>query len=48
MVMMAKGKDEIVILDMTGLIDLATISRISKTMNIHGMDKLKNVPTNKK
>jgi len=48
LVMTAKGKEEIVVLDMTGLIDLSTVSRISKSMNIHGMDKLRNVPTNKK
>jgi hypothetical protein len=40
MVMMAKGKDEIVVLDMTGQIDLSTISKISKSMNIHGMENL--------
>jgi DNA repair exonuclease SbcCD ATPase subunit len=48
LVMTVKGKEEIVVLDMTGLIDLSTVSRISKSMNIHGMDKLRNVPTNKK
>jgi DNA repair exonuclease SbcCD ATPase subunit len=48
MVMMAKGKDEIVVLDMTGLIDLSTISHISKSLNIHGMEKLRNVPSNRK
>jgi hypothetical protein len=48
LVMTVKGKDEIVVLDMTGLIDLATVSKISKSMNIHGMEKLRNVPTNKK
>ena len=40
MVMMAKGKEEMVVLDMTGLIDLSTISKISKSMNIHGMENL--------
>lgn len=40
MVMMAKGKDEMVVLDMTGLIDLSSISKISKSMNIHGMENL--------
>lgn len=40
LVMMAKGKDEMVVLDMTGLIDLASISKISKSMNIHGMENL--------
>jgi hypothetical protein len=40
LVMLAKGKEEMVILDMTGLIDLSTISKISKSMNIHGMENL--------
>ena len=40
LVMMAKGKDEMVVLDMTGLIDLSSISKISKSMNIHGMENL--------
>ena len=40
LVMMAKGKDEMVVLDMTGLIDMASISKISKSMNIHGMENL--------
>jgi hypothetical protein len=48
LVMTVKGKDEIVVLVMTGLIDLSTVSKISKSMNIHGMEKLRNVPTNKK
>lgn len=40
LVMMAKGKDEMVVLDMTGSIDMASISKISKSMNIHGMENL--------
>ena len=43
MVMMAKGKDEIVVLNLTGQIDLSTISKISKSMNIHGMEHLKDM-----
>jgi hypothetical protein len=43
MVMMAKGKDEMVILNLTGNIDLSTISKISKNMNIHGMEHLKEI-----
>ncbi len=48
MVMLVKGKDEIVVLDMTGLIDLSTISRLSKSMNIHGMENLQKVKENHK
>jgi hypothetical protein len=48
MVMLAKGKDEMVILDMTGLIDLSTISKISKSMNIHGMENLQKMKENHK
>ena len=48
MVMMAKGKEEMVILDMTGLIDLSTISKISKSMNIHGMENLQKMKDNHK
>jgi len=40
MVMLAKDKDEIVILSLTGLIDLGSLSKISKSMNIHGMENL--------
>jgi hypothetical protein len=39
-VMLAKGKDEMVVLDMTGVIDLASLSELSKSMNIHGMENL--------
>jgi len=46
MVMMAKGKDEMVILDLTGAIDLSTISKISKSMNIHGMENLQKMKDN--
>ena len=48
MVMMAKGKEEMVVLDMTGLIDLSTISKISKSMNIHGMENLQKMRENHK
>ncbi|MCX6243543.1 MAG: DUF4252 domain-containing protein [Bacteroidetes bacterium] len=43
MVMMAQGKDEMVILSLTGTIDLSTISKISKNMNIQGMEHLKDM-----
>jgi Domain of unknown function (DUF4252) len=48
LVMMAKGKVEMVVLDMTGLIDLASISKISKSMNIHGMENLQKMKENHK
>jgi len=48
MVMIVKGKEEIVVLDMTGLIDLASISKISKSMNIHGMENLQKLHENHK
>jgi hypothetical protein len=48
MVMLVKGKDEIVVLDMTGLIDLSTISKLSKSMNIHGMENLQKMKDNHK
>jgi hypothetical protein len=48
MVMLVKGKDEIVVLDMTGLIDLSTISKLSKSMNIHGMENLQKIKDNHK
>ena len=48
MVMMAKGKDEMVVLDITGLIDLATISQLSRSLNIHGMENLQKVPAHYK
>jgi hypothetical protein len=48
MVMLMKGKTESVVMSLTGLIDLATVSKLSKTLNIHGMENLKNVRTPKK
>lgn len=48
MVMLVKGKDEIVVLDMTGSIDLSTISKISRSMNIHGMENLQKIKENHK
>ena len=40
LVMTVKGKDEMVVMDITGLIDMSSISKISKSMNIHGMENL--------
>lgn len=48
MVMLVKGKDEMVVLDMTGTIDLATVSKLSKSMNIHGMENLQKMHENHK
>lgn len=40
MVMLMKDKTEIAVLSLTGNIDLSTISKLSKGMNIHGMEGL--------
>jgi hypothetical protein len=42
MVMLEKGKKEVVVMNLTGIIDLTTVSKISKSMNIKGMENLKN------
>lgn len=41
MVMLMKDKTEVAVLSLTGVIDLATVSKLSKGMNIHGMENLK-------
>jgi hypothetical protein len=41
MVMLMKDKTEVAVLSLTGVIDLSTVSRLSKGMNIHGMENLK-------
>ncbi len=41
MVMLMKDKTEVAVLSLTGMIDLSTVSRLSKGMNIHGMEGLK-------
>ncbi len=38
MVMLAKDKHEVTVLSLTGNIDLASLSKLSKGMNIHGME----------
>lgn len=43
MVMLMKGDKEMVVLSLTGNIDLATISKLSKGMNIHGMENLEKI-----
>ncbi|MDP1621494.1 MAG: DUF4252 domain-containing protein [Bacteroidales bacterium] len=41
MVMLMKDKNEVAVLSLTGNIDLSTVSKLSKGMNIHGMEGLK-------
>ena len=48
MVMLMKGKHESVVISLTGAIDLSTVSKLSKTMNIHGMENLQKVKAPKK
>jgi hypothetical protein len=48
MVMLMKGKHESVVMSLTGNIDLSTVSKLSKTMNIHGMENLGKVKPKKK
>ena len=38
MVMLMKGKKEIMVLSLTGVIDMSNISKISKNFGIHGME----------
>jgi len=40
MVMLAEEENEVTLLSLVGLIDMSTISKLSGTMKIHGMDKL--------
>jgi len=48
MVMLMKGKHEAVAMSLTGSIDLSTVSKLSKTMNIHGMENLQKMKPPKK
>lgn len=43
MVMLMKNKTEVAVLSLTGNIDLSTVSKLSKGMNIHGMEGLKKI-----
>ncbi len=43
MVMLMKDKTEVAVLSLTGTIDLSTVSKLSKGMNIHGMEGLKKI-----
>jgi len=42
LIMLEQGAKEIVAFSITGIIDLATVSKIAKSMNIKGMDTLDN------
>lgn len=46
MVMLMKDKNEVAVLSLTGSIDLATVSQLSKGMNIHGMEALQKIKDN--
>ncbi|MCX6252012.1 MAG: DUF4252 domain-containing protein [Bacteroidetes bacterium] len=39
-VMLAKGKHEVAAMSLTGVIDLTSVSKLSKVMNLHGMEGL--------
>ncbi len=43
MVMLMKGKTEVALLNLTGNIDLSSISKLSKGMNIKGMENLQKI-----
>lgn len=47
LLMVAREKDEIVALSLTGNIDLSYISKLGKSMNIEGMDNLKKMEEEK-
>lgn len=47
MVMLMKDKNEVAVLSLTGVIDLSTISQLSKGMNIHGMEGLQKMKGHK-
>ncbi len=47
MVMLMKDKNEVAVLSLTGIIDLSTISQLSKGMNIHGMEGLQKMKGHK-
>jgi hypothetical protein len=43
MVMLMKNKTEVAVLSLTGTIDLSMVSKLSKGLNIHGMENLKKI-----
>jgi hypothetical protein len=48
LVMLVSSDDNFVLLDLFGEIDLEQVSRLSKNMNVNGMDKLKKLQENQK
>jgi len=48
MVMLAKDKHEVTVLSLTGNIDLSSLSKLSKGMNIHGMENFQKIKTSHK
>jgi hypothetical protein len=48
MIMLIRDKHEVVIMSITGTIDLSSISKLSKTMNIHGLEELQKMKDHKK
>jgi hypothetical protein len=46
--MIAGGKGNLFLMSISGIIDLEKISKISKNMNIGGMDYLENLDEDKK
>jgi hypothetical protein len=38
MVMLMKGRKELVVISLTGIIDMSNVSKISRSMGIHGME----------
>lgn len=43
MVMLAKDKHEVTVLSLTGNIDLSSLSKLSKNLNIHGMENFQKI-----
>ena len=45
--MIVSGSDETMIMSLTGLIDMQTISEISKSINVQGMSNLQKLKENR-
>lgn len=43
LLMIAKETDEIVVLSLIGMLDMSYISKLSRSMNFHGLDKLEKI-----
>ena len=43
LVMLMKGKHDVALLSLTGTIDLSSVSKLSKGMNIKGMENLQKI-----